>query len=94
MVLLPTAFKLLLVFFLQYLTQNPPRLDNPAMDVPLLGGLSVFYSLMGKDPVTISLCEIGSNTIIVDLDDMPDLDTDLDSSIIVMDSTSNQLQKL
>ena len=38
-------------------------------------------------------CEIGSNTIIVDLADMPDLDTDLDSFIIVMDSISNHFQK-
>ena len=58
------------------------------------GSLSVLHSLIGKDPVTILQCEIGSSTIIVDLVNMPDLDTDSDSFIIIMDSISNQLQKL
>jgi hypothetical protein len=43
--------------------------------------------------VTIPQCEPGGNTTIVDLADMRDPDIDMDSFIIVMDSTRKLSQK-
>ena len=63
------------------------------MDLPQASDVDMLHSLIGGDMVTISQCEPGGNTTTVDLADMPDLDIDFDSFIIVMDSTSNHFQK-
>ena len=63
------------------------------MDLQQVSDVDVLHSLIGRDMVTISQCEPGGNTTIVDLADMPDPDIDLDSFIIVMDSSTRNLSQ-